>query len=595
MPKLSSGPAGFISVGRAEVRVEHAGWTVCIDAPVSRSRGDNLVSDVRRLVAILQTGDPSKIDRGFFEALFGGHFAAIAHDRNQGRIYVLRDVAGAKTIYHATNNETLFVGNVQSELAQALPNAQICLQSARVMMALDYYLDGTTQYSQISEVPMGTVMASNSERALATYAQFDLSLCHDENGMSQSCNARLLRDGILKAHENRVGSDNIVLLSGGIDSSVMLAALRAIVNPSRLRAVSFKVKGTSEDETVYSARLAKALDVPIEVIEVDPMDEAHFAHFEDDLEAMNNPYVGRFIYGNLQGGPDSVFFAGQDTRLHTPDLNRLDQFAFSLLPLQRGRITRSIARSLVALMLAPITAIDGKYAEAPRWRRGLHRAALAPDLELYVQRFLFNIDEGRLSELGIDDESAEKCVKSVAVDCSSAGNARDLYNQIVARRWLTQWTDDMRYLQDLGRLNGTHVALPFYDVALARLSSGLPMKQTTRFVEGKGKFDTSRTRVNKALLREAFSSELPLDLLMRAKAVSRTQHLMYSGVMGRKIRGILAADLMRGTDGVVSRLGVTDYVGSFISMNRYRPEDEAFLGRVFRIAALVNAGRKYDS
>lgn len=573
----------------------HAGWTVCIDAPVSRSRRDELERDARRLIEILQTGDPSKMDRRFFEALFGGHFVAIAHDCDQGRIYVLRDVAGAKTIYHAADDETLLIGNVQSEVAQALSRAHISVQSSRVMMALDYYLDGTTQYSQISEVPMGTVMASNSEQALATYTQFDLALYQDENGMSRSYNARLLRDGILKAHENRIGSDNIVLLSGGIDSSVMLAALRGILDRSRLRAVSFKVKGTSEDETVYSARLAKELDVSIEVIEVDPMDEAHFADFEDDILAMNNPYAGRFIYGNLQGGPDSVFFAGQDTRLHTPDLNRLDQFAFSLLSLQRRRATRSVARSLVARLLAPITAIHGKYAEVPRWRRGLHRAALAPDLDRYVQRFLFNIDEGRMRELGIDDESAKKFVKGVAIDCSSVGNTRDLYNRIVARRWPTQYTDDMRYLQDLGRLNGTHVALPFYDIALARLSSGLPIDQTTRFVEGKGKFDASRTRVNKALLREAFCSELPFDLLMRAKAVSNTQHLMYSGVMGRKIREILLADLARGTDGIVSRLGVTDYVGSFMSMNRYKPEDDAFLGRVFRIAALAHADRKFDS
>lgn len=593
--KLTGMPASYLSVEETELRVEHAGWTVCIDAPLCSTRRDELEHDAKRLIALLQTGDPSRLDRSFFEALFGGHFVAIAHNQSSGRIYVLRDVAGAKTVYYAADDNTLFVGNVQSEVAKALPNARISERSTRLMMVLDYYYDGDTQFSQVSEVRMGAVLASDDEGALVPYIQFDLALEKHENGQHQSENVRLLRDGILKAHEKRIGSENVVLLSGGIDSSVMLASLRMIVDPSRLRALSFKVKGTNEDETTYAAKLARALDVPIEVVEVDPMDQAHFRGFEDDLLAMNNPYAGRFIYGNLPGGGNSVFFAGQDTRLHTPDMNRLDQFAFAFLPLQHQPTSRATARLLVDHVLRPITSIDGSYGTAPRWRRGLHRAALAPDLDRYLQRFLFNIDETRLRELGINGEGVRQYAERVAIDCASVHNTRDLYNRIVARRWPTQYTDDMRYLQDLGRLNRTHVALPFYDIDLARLSSGLPMAQTTRFVTGQGKYDARRTRVNKALLRDAFRSELPADLLMRAKAVSNTHHLLYSGVMGQKIRAILAADLARGAEAIVRRLQVTDYVSKFMAMTEYRSEDEKFLSQVFRIAALAHLSRTFDS
>ncbi|NKX40585.1 hypothetical protein HGG71_03780 [Rhodobacteraceae bacterium R_SAG2] len=595
MPKLSREPATFISVASTEVRVEYAGWTVCIDAPLGRSRVPELERDARHLITLLKAGDTPKLERSVFESLFGGHFVAIAYDEARGQVFVLRDVAGAKTIYYADDGEKLFVGNVQSEVARALPAPHISVQSARMMMVLDHYLDGDTQYSEVSEVEMGTILTTDRTGDLGPYLQFDLALFERENGKIQPDNARLLHESIIIAHERRISADNVVMLSGGIDSSVMLAALRAIVDGSRLRAVSFKVKGTSQDETVYATQLANALDVPIEVIEVDPTDEEHFASFEEDLLAMNSPYPGRFIYGNLAGGPDTVFFAGQDTRLHTPDLNRLDQVAFSLLPLQRNRLGRSLARGLVDHVLEPITSLRANYAAAPRWRRGLYRAALAPDLDRYVQRFLFQIDETRWQALGIDDESARHYAESVAINCESVRNTRHLYNRVVARRWPTQYTDDMRYLQDLARLNGTHVALPFYDIALARLSSGLPMDQTTRFVPGRGKFDARRTRVNKALLREAFRAELPADLLMRAKAVSNTQHLLYSGVMGRKIRAILAADMARGAEAIVRRLEVTDYVNKFMTMTEYRSEDEAFLNRVFRIAAMAHISRRFDT
>ena len=109
------------------------------------------------------------------------------------------------------------------------------------------------------------------------------------------------------------------------------------------------------------------------------------------------------------------------------------------------------------------------------------------------------------------------------------------------------------------------------------------------------KFDARRTSVNKALLREAFRAELPNDLLMRAKAVSNTQHLLYSGVMGRKIRAIMAADLARGAEAIVRRLEVTDFINKFMSMTEYRSEDEAFLNRVFRIAAMAYISRRFDT
>lgn len=160
MPKMLSEPADFISVGQNEVRVENAGWTVCIDAPLCLARRAELEHDTKRMIARLQHRVSTKLDRGFFEALFGGHFVAIAHDRNQGRTYVLRDVAGAKTIYHASDDKNLVAGNVQSEVAQALPKAQISAHSARMMMVLDHYLDGDTQYSQVAEVQMGTILAS---------------------------------------------------------------------------------------------------------------------------------------------------------------------------------------------------------------------------------------------------------------------------------------------------------------------------------------------------------------------------------------------------------------------------------------------------
>ncbi|GGP00285.1 asparagine synthase-related protein [Stakelama pacifica] len=584
----------LVATASTDILIVRDGWQVAIDATVSHQHRDTIERDAARLIDTLaETGAP-RLDRALYESLFGGHFAVLALHSSTGRAFALRDVPGAKTLYLTVDATQVLVGTVQNEVAQrrAAPGT-LSRRAAQTILVLDHFLDGDTLRADISEIAIGTALQFESARAPTLLRQFDLALATQENDDDQPTNVRRLREAILAAHARRAGPDNIVLLSGGIDSSVMLCALRELVEPARLRAVSCRVKGTTQDETSYAAQLAKATSVPMEIIEVDPDDEDNFASFEDDLLAMNVPYLGRYIYGNLGHSPDSVYFAGQDTRLHTPDLNNADRLAFALLPLQHNVATRSAARALTTAFSA-IVPQPKNYNAAPRWRRGLSRAAMAPDLDRYLQRFLFHVDQARWRALGVDDASAQRFAASVEVESAAAKNKRHLYNLIVAAKWRTQYTDDMRYLQDVGRLNGTNVALPFYDIALARMSSGLPMAQATRYIEGQGTFDRKKTPVNKVLLREAFRAELPEALMLRAKAVSNTLHLLYSGVVGRKIRTILERDLQRGAQSVIRQLNAQPFVSRFLAMTEFAPDEEAFLTRIYWITAMAYIGRDLE-
>lgn len=583
--------ASLTATSSTDIVIERGGWIVAVDSTIGHDRRGEIEHDATKLVNALMQPGAAGLDRGLFESLFCGHFAVIAFDPSNRRAFALRDVAGAKTLYVAEESGRILIGTVINDLAlaRATPGT-LARGAAQAVLVLDHFVDGETLYNGITELGMGAVVRLDAGSPPKRIRHFDLALSAEENRDDQPTNSGRLREAIVKAHARRAGSDNVVLLSGGIDSSVILCALRETVERSRLRAVSCRVKGTAHDETVYAAELARAIGVPIEIVEVDPNDEANFASFEDDLLAMNMPYVGRFVYGNLEAAPNRVYFAGQDTRLHTPDLNSVDRFAFSLRRMQRRGPTRQLASALAA-GLGVILPPRGSYADGPRWRRGLQRAAMAPDLDRYIERFLFHVDASRWRAMGIDNENAQRYAQSIKIESSHARSSRHLYNMIVAAKWRTQYTDDMRYLQDLGRLNGTHVALPFYDIELARLSSTLPMAQATKFIRGFGKFDRQRTRVNKALLREAFRAELPEALLLRAKAVSNTQHLLYSGVMGRKIRAILAADLGAGGLSVVRQLGAEQFVRRFMVMSEFAPEEETFLTRIFWITAMAHIGR----
>ncbi len=566
-----------------DFRHETPDWWVIVDSMRPHNRLEELRGDATTLLRSLERGTVEASD---FERLFGGHFVALALNKHSGKLWIARDVSGAKSVYHArAPGGGVVVGTNMHEVAALVPSATLSRTAALHLMTVDYLFDGETLFNEVHEFPIGTLHACNPGAVPHLVQSYPLHLADRDNEGDVTANIRGLREAILAAHERRSGDDNVVLLSGGIDSSVMLCALREVAGRERVRAITFRVKNTPEDETIYAMSLARHLGVEIERIEVDPGAQDLAADFSRDIAQMNSPYFGRFIFGQFKGTPDQVFFAGQDTRLHTPDLNSLDKLAFQLLgPLQNPAV-RVVARQ-VASLARPLIALGWSTA-GQRWKRGVVRALLAANLDEYLPRFFFKLNPESLRQDGYSDAMIREAQARLGVPWHIASSQRQLYNQIVATKWGEQYTDDMRYLQDVARINHTHIALPFYDIQLARFSSSLPFSQASRFMEGQSQFDArQKSRVNKYLLREAFKEDMNPELYLRAKAVSRSQHLLFSGTLGKRSRAVLASDLGRGSNSMVHQLGLGTLVDRFLHTTHYIPENEVFLTKIYWLAVL---------
>lgn len=546
----------------------------------------------RDATALLRALERGTVEAAEFERLFGGHFVAMALNKHSGKLWIARDVSGAKSVYHSqAPSGGMVVGTNMHEVAELATSATLSRTAALHLMTVDYLFDGETLFNEVHEIPIGTLHACNPGAAPHLVQSYPLHLADRDNEADVTANIRGLREAIMAAHERRYGDENVVLLSGGIDSSVMLCALCEVAGRERVRAITFRVKNTPEDETVYAMSLARHLGVEIERIEVDPGAEDLAADFSSDIAQMNSPYFGRFIFGQLKGTPDQVFFAGQDTRLHTPDINSVDKLAFQLMASSPNAAVRATVRP-VALLARPLIA-QGWSTASQRWKRGVVRALLAANLDEYLPRFFFKLNPESLRQDGYPDDMIREAQERLKVPWRNATSKRQLYNQIVAARWGEQYTDDMRYLQDVARINHTHIALPFYDIHLARFSSSLPFEQATRFMEGQSKFDARQnTKVNKYLLREAFKSDMNQELYLRAKAVSRSQHLLFSGSLGKRIRTELVSDLGRGSDSIARQLGLGVLVERFLRVARYIPEDEVFLTKIYWLSVLSTLGKQ---
>lgn len=106
---------------------------------------------------------------------------------------------------------------------------------------------------------------------------------------------------------------------------------------------------------------------------------------------------------------------------------------------------------------------------------------------------------------------------------------------------------------DMAHNRGVTTVLPFYEQRFNQFASTIPWKLANKTMAGLDGFSNKPVRVNKYVLRKAFEKELPWNIMVRAKAVSLSSHLMMNGVLGIRVEQTLRDDL-RSSDSFCRRL-----------------------------------------
>ena len=177
---------------------------------------------------------------------FRGEFAFAAADRASGRIYLARDPVGVKPLYWSNRDARL---HVASEVKALVPVG-----------------------SPVSEVPPGHHgwAAPPAGPVLAPYVDL-MRLAEDQALIEDPAEAiKLLRRLLEDSIRARVDTDLTVgvILSGGLDSSLVLAHVREM-HPD---CVALTIGAPGSEDLHFARRLTADLGVPHEVIEVAPGD-----------------------------------------------------------------------------------------------------------------------------------------------------------------------------------------------------------------------------------------------------------------------------------------------------------------------------------
>ncbi|MEJ1161507.1 asparagine synthase (glutamine-hydrolyzing) [Prosthecomicrobium sp. N25] len=194
---------------------------------------------------------------------FNGDFAFALHDAARRRLLVARDRMGVRPLFHATRGGCLyFASEVKALLEVPGIEAELDPVALDQIFTLWFPLAPRTPFKGIEELPPGhMILAEPGRTVVRPYWSLDYPDLGDAVDTRPEAAIRdELRALLLDATRIRLRSDVPVgaYLSGGLDSSIVTAAVKAI-RPDRLKTFSVTFETDEFDEAPFQAAMVEAL------------------------------------------------------------------------------------------------------------------------------------------------------------------------------------------------------------------------------------------------------------------------------------------------------------------------------------------------
>lgn len=509
-------------------------------------------------------------------------------DKKSNKVTFNRDLAGLCTCYYFIDENEVHISTNVHSLAKSKAR-ELNRETIFQLLYFDFLWDGQTIYNNISQLKVGGEIILNHNLEVISNKFLQPNITEQENLLTEQENIQSLRQEIVEAHKRYVNEENVVFLSGGIDSVAMLIALDDLTDKNNIENHSFKVKGTTQDETEYSKSIANHLDIKLSIIERDLSDEINVKIFKEGITKMNNPYPGMWIFGNqIDDANLKTYFAGQDTRLHTPSLNILDAIAFNIFHLSRYF---SPLYYLIDIIFYPLKLMFNfslkRKGITNKYFLGLRRALYLFNTKRYLQLVYFKVDKAILSSYKLPTKYFDGIINNYKFSLKGIKSKRSLYNTIVSKKWIEQYVNDMRYMIDMVNIHGGKLAMPFYDMDLAKFSATIPFDLSIKNMKGKSQFNDKDSTIHKYVLREALVDKIDKKTYLRSKAVSRTGHIIFNQGLDNILKEIVKKDLVS-SNSFIKDFELGRFLERFLkNKKKWSMTDDKYLLKVYHLTTLI--------
>ena len=208
-----------------------------------------------------------------------GMFAFAIWDKARSRLFLARDRFGEKPLFYAKAPHFFaFASELPSLRCHPAVDTTLDVRSLQKLFGYGFFPSARTPYKGVSKLPGGHWLLldlKSDQLTLRRYWKFSLQpddslLARKEEDLADEL------DGLLtQAVERRLISDVPIglFLSGGIDSSAVLAAATRLMDPAQVRTFTVGFNEASFDETEYARRVAGILGTRHDVRKLD-LDQA---------------------------------------------------------------------------------------------------------------------------------------------------------------------------------------------------------------------------------------------------------------------------------------------------------------------------------
>jgi asparagine synthase (glutamine-hydrolysing) len=436
-----------------------------------------------------------------------GMFALAVWDGREKRLLLARDRLGKKPLYYWRRDGLfLFASEIKALLAHPPVSRGLDWEALQHYLAFGYTPSSRSIFAEIAKLPPGHTAVLQGD-AMHLSAYWRLPSCGDGIPLAVDQVRHRVREQLREAVKARLESDVPlgVFLSGGIDSSAIVACMREATGE---RIATFSIgfaRDASYDELPYARLVAERFETAHSEEILEPRVEGllpeivrHFDEPFGDSSAVATYVVAqatsRHVKVALSGVGGDETFAGYPRYLGL----RLSE-AYARLP----RWARTLSARVVPALL-PESEASRNYGD---WVRRFVRGAGQPLPDRYLgwTRFFSGSDLSELASPALRDRW------TTAVD----GRQRELYAAHGHADALdgafridlgTYLTDDLLAMADrMSMAHGLELRAPFCDHRLVETCLAIPPRQKLRGLR------------LKALLKLAFADTLPAEVLAHRK------------------------------------------------------------------------------
>jgi asparagine synthase (glutamine-hydrolysing) len=208
-----------------------------------------------------------------------GMFAFAIWDKVQSRLFLARDRFGEKPLFYTKAPHFFaFASELSSLRCHPQVDTTLDVRSLQKLFGYGFFPGSRTPYRSVSKLPGGHWLLldlKSDSVTLRRYWKFSLQpdaslLDRDEEDLADELDSLLTQ-----AVKRRLISDVPIglFLSGGIDSSAVLAAATNLMDPAQIRTFTVGFNEASFDETEFARRVAGILGTRHEVRKLD-LDQA---------------------------------------------------------------------------------------------------------------------------------------------------------------------------------------------------------------------------------------------------------------------------------------------------------------------------------